>query len=54
MNTEFIKYNPYNNYTVDEDWMQSQRIKQVLDVDYNQYESQADKNKKREILAKLQ
>ena len=35
------------------DWEQSAKIKQILHVDFCQYESKAEQNKKKEILGKL-
>jgi poly(A) polymerase Pap1 len=37
-----------------EDWAESTKIEQVLRDDFHQFESVADRNKKRQILAKLQ
>lgn len=37
-----------------EDWEESRKIEQVLRDDYHQFESVADQNKKKQILAKLQ
>lgn len=35
------------------DWAESAKIEQVLRDEYHQFESVADRNKKRQILAKL-
>lgn len=37
----------------DEDIKESYKVEKVLKDDYDQFESDADKNKKREILARL-